>query len=248
MSTTRHIVPVTVCLLAVLLPGCGSEPPPKTVDADDPPARKLPLKPAADPLLKAIEASDGDVEAALVKLGVRLEHSQSGRLRGVYLSGLGVTDESLERLNELPLEVLALSDNDITDKGLAHLSSMRHLTTLELNRTRVTNAGMKDLAKLPELTVLYLSGTQVGDAGLANLAGLRSLTMLTLSNTDLTDAGLEHLVEFENLGTLVLDGTGVTAAGLARLQDLPNLTHVYARGTTVEQERLPREMRSKVNR
>jgi len=80
--------------------------------------------------------------------------------------------------------------------GLAHLSRLNSLTTLNLTCCEaITDAGLAHLSRLNSLTTLNLGGcTAITDAGLAHLSRLNSLTTLNLWNcTAITDAGLAHL-------------------------------------------------------
>jgi hypothetical protein len=60
-------------------------------------------------------------------------------------------------LEGLPvLEVLLLTDTQITDAGLRHLKGLYHLRLLRLVNTKVTEDGVDDLKKaLPDLEVEY---------------------------------------------------------------------------------------------
>ncbi|HUT08904.1 MAG TPA: hypothetical protein VMY42_00265 [Thermoguttaceae bacterium] len=122
------------------------------------------------------------------------------------------------------LEVVKISECNLTDADLAPIEEMTSLKSLNLFRTRVTDAGLVRLKGLTNLQCLVLSETEITDAGLAHLADLTSLDALDLSNTRITDQGLDHLAGLKNLTWLNLVGTRVTDAGVARLrQQLPGL-------------------------
>jgi hypothetical protein len=88
---------------------------------------------------------------------------------------------------------LSLSGTQVTDAGLASLSSFVNLTRLHLDRTRVTDAGLASLASLPRLEYLNLYGTAVTDAGLAQLQRLGALRDVYLWRTAVTAAGADRL-------------------------------------------------------
>ncbi len=115
----------------------------------------------------------------------------------VSLANLKLTDDELKDIGTMPYLVgLHLADNQITDRGLAHLQNQTDLRVL-------------DLTNNPAIT----------DAGLAELKDLTELESLTLrKNSRITDAGLVHLENMQKLDLLILFGTSVTPEGVSRLQ------------------------------
>ena len=57
----------------------------------------------------------------------------------------------------------------MTDAGLAHLTGLENLKSLNLAANQVTDAGLVHLAGLTALEYLNLSRTQVTDVGVAEL-------------------------------------------------------------------------------
>ena len=114
-------------------------------------------------------------------------------------------DAELAKLAALAsnLRWLDLTGTAITDKGLAQLASMPHLTRLHLARTAVTDEGLLQLAGLGELLYLNLYGTPVTDAGLENLKPLNKLRQLFLWQTGVTPdaakAFAQHSVDQEQI-------------------------------------------------
>ncbi|MDA1012964.1 MAG: hypothetical protein O3A00_00755 [Planctomycetota bacterium] len=118
--------------------------------------------------------------------------------------GIGSKDaassgEAVASLANLPLEDLALLDNQASPVGLAHASRIKTLLRLDASYApKVGDAEMKLLAKMPRLQeLLKIGSAQVTDDGLQALASLKSLKKLTLS-------GMKHITE----------------AGVARLRDV----------------------------
>jgi hypothetical protein len=64
---------------------------------------------------------------------------------------------------------LRLANTQVTDAGLAALTSLKYLTYLNLVDTDVTDAGLRAIESLPRLTALYLAGTQVTAGGVERL-------------------------------------------------------------------------------
>jgi hypothetical protein len=128
---------------------------------------------------------------------------------------------------------LRLSGTQLTDGGLAHLTSMTSLRVLELGSTQISDAGLLNFRGLTSLRRLDLSGTQITDAGLAHLKHLSSLEHLDLSKTDITDTGLFHLGAMPSLVNLNLAGTRITDAGLAHLTCLRALGELNLAATQI---------------
>ena len=144
-------------------------------------------------------------------------------LEVLQLSDTQVTDADLEHLNNLSsLQMIFLSNTPVTDAGLKHFKNLTALQDLSLQYTHVTDTGLEHLKHLSALEGLSLRNTKVADAGLKYLNNLTALRWLDLSSTHITDVGLEHLKGLSALQTLYLVNTKVTDAGVARLkQALP---------------------------
>ena len=81
----------------------------------------------------------------------------------------------------------------VTPDGLAHLSKLRQLGTLDIDGSNtVDDAGLSQLAKCDRLTRLYVGGgTSITEAGMHSLAKMKSLRDLGWSNRPVTDAALK---------------------------------------------------------
>jgi hypothetical protein len=105
-----------------------------------------------------------------------------------------LSDDKLDCLDAFGrLEWLDLTDTQVTDAGLAHVSGLIQLRTLNLRATRVGDAGLDNLRTLKKLQTLDLDGTDVGDAGLLQIAGLPQLRTLNLRGTKVTGEGVQKL-------------------------------------------------------
>ena len=74
------------------------------------------------------------------------------------------------RFGILPALLLAtapgnLSNDDVTDAGLAHVARVTGLAGLNLTGTKITDAGLVELKRLPKLTKLNVTGTAVTEHG-----------------------------------------------------------------------------------
>jgi len=114
---------------------------------------------------------------------------------GIGSTAKGSTGEAVAALTKLPLEDLALLDNQATSIGVAHAAKIATLRKLDISHApTVGNDSMKLLAQLPLLEELKIGSAQVNDEGLQLLAATKSLKKLTLSGMkQLTPAGIEQL-------------------------------------------------------
>lgn len=124
-----------------------------------------------------------------------LEDSVS--VTNLTLSGCPVSDRGLEAIaRRLPqLKILGLSQTEITDEGLRHLSHLEDLYQITLYKTKVTDAGLQHLGTLDRLAYLTLTDTEVSDEGLRHLAGLERLRYVWARSTKVTEQGAAMLRE-----------------------------------------------------
>ena len=109
------------------------------------------------------------VREALFRAGGALsdEYRLEGRL---WLWARVRNDEGLEYVESVPqLQILDLTDSQVTDAGMEHVEKLVRLERLFLDGTRVSDAGLEHLKGLTELRILQLYATQVTDAGVADL-------------------------------------------------------------------------------
>ncbi|MDA0590686.1 MAG: hypothetical protein O3C17_22030 [Planctomycetota bacterium] len=103
--------------------------------------------------------------------------------------------EAVAALTKLPLEDLALLDNQATPVGIAHAAKIATLLKLDVSYApTVTDESMLLVAQMPKLEDFKLGSAQVTDAGLQQLSASKSLKRLTLSGMKgITPAGIEKL-------------------------------------------------------
>jgi uncharacterized protein (TIGR02996 family) len=112
-------------------------------------------------------------------------------------------------------------DSPISDAYLTILPAMPQLTHIDLTRANVSDGGLAVLTSLKGLADLNLGGTPVGDAALAHLP--RTLRSLALWETEITDEGLARLASFAKLTRVDLSCTQISNAGLAAVGRLKHL-------------------------
>lgn len=139
------------------------------------------------------------------------------------------TDRDLEELaqTELRTRAIPLSLYDVTDAGLMHLAQLPRIQELTLG-SKVTNRGLACLAPLTHLTTLWLRHTRISD--LARLPPFRKLKELDLTASRITDEGLTALSLNPALEKLILDETKITSKALVHVAKLPRLRELGLRG------------------
>ena len=100
------------------------------------------------------------------------------------------TDAGIQHLSGSNLVELDLSDVDMTDAGLAHLSGLTKLRRLNLQSANVTDAGVDVLKNPAGARELSLYRTKVSNAGLAKLSLLKNLRSLDLRYSRVTSSGV----------------------------------------------------------
>jgi len=216
----RRSPQVALILSAALLLGAenGNKPPPKP----DHPA-------AVEALKRAHRWMRFDEDGNIKQLRLPFRPELLVHLKGLHhLEYLryphGATDADMAYLQGLrTLRDLRLNDADISDDGMAHLSTLTELRRLSFpiryRKSKITDRGLVHLKNLKKLETLSLGGTNVGDAGLIHLSGLSNLRDLALNGTNVTDAGLVHLRTLTKLRRLGLQGAAVTVHGVEPLEE-----------------------------
>jgi len=144
-----------------------------------------------------------------------------------------VTDEGLGHLSRLKsLQRLTLQRcTNITSEGLRALCSLHALETLDLTScVNVTDEAMRYVSALPALRELVLQDCGVTDAGLRHLSTLPFLTKLWLNGCRVTDEGLCHVSRLLSLQNLALSCCKITDDGMLHLARLPVLQTLDLRG------------------
>lgn len=107
----------------------------------------------------------------------------------------GSSGAAVAALTKLPLEDLALLDNQASPVGLTHAAQIATLRRLDVSHApTVKDDSLGAVAQMPALEEFKLGSAQVTDAGLQLLAASKSLKKLSLSGLKgVTPAGIEKL-------------------------------------------------------
>jgi formylglycine-generating enzyme required for sulfatase activity len=156
-------------------------------------------------------------------------------LRVLFLNGTRLTDLGIAQLSRLTgLETINLSGMpQLTDQTLAALGNVTSLKSLVVHDAKVTDAGLVMLKNLTNLWHLSLAGTQVNGAGFDQLTGLQEITDVNVANTPFNDQGMARLRQYRSLRFLDIGRTQVSDAGMTVAKELMELTNLHmARSAT----------------
>ena len=114
---------------------------------------------------------------------------------GIGSADKGSSGEAVAALEKLPLEDLALLDNQATPAGLAHATKIATLRRLDVSHAPgVKDESMPLVSQMPALEEFKLGSAQVTDDGLQLLAASKSLKKLSLSGLKgITPMGISKL-------------------------------------------------------
>jgi hypothetical protein len=103
-----------------------------------------------------------------------------------------VNDETLKYISDLTnLKRLILTNTNLSDKGLKHLTKLVNLNILTLyGVTKITNAGLIHLTDLTSLVYIDVSKSKISNAGIQNIKGLPSLVYINCEQTKITSDGI----------------------------------------------------------
>lgn len=132
-----------------------------------------------------------------------------------------IDDAALAKLSPLALNIIELEIgfSDVTDEGLAVVSSMPNLEKLYLQKTGITDDALAHLEGLNHLRYLNVYGTQVSDTGLENLISLPSLESLFVWETNVTKEAADEFRERKLAQTGVEEWEAEIEALKAKIRD-----------------------------
>lgn len=112
---------------------------------------------------------------------------------------------------------VARGNDNITDKDMAYISSLKNVTVVNLNKTKITNKGISYFINLKELRYLDLSSTKINDSASVYVSYLLSLEELSLASTQVTNKFLRSIFKLKNLKELNIYNTDIV------LEDWPEI-------------------------
>jgi len=153
------------------------------------------------------------------------------RLRVLWLGGTGVTDKGMEHIRTLRhLQAIPFSrEQHVKNQGMAVLKDLPALQILNLD-TGTTDAGLKHIAQVPNLWWLRIRTGRIWGPGLMELAQAPRLERLCLWGMNrFADRQMAYLEGLTQLKSLTLWGIcdDLTDASLASIAKLRNLEELY---------------------
>ncbi len=176
------------CGLAVLLPvsfatGCGKVPTWNEL-TQQPAPQPAPVIVAPPPVQPTVVPAPPPKPNAAVVLAT-FRSLKSHEISDATLAELGTLTEGLETVTEINASGSGL----LTGAGLANLSKLPALNSLDLSSTNVSNEVMRHLTQVPMLASLSLNGTSISDDGLTVLNACPNLKKLEIKGCRLTPNG-----------------------------------------------------------
>jgi hypothetical protein len=185
-----------------------------------------------------LRASERSAAARLTRLrGARLWWNNENRVIGASFKGADANDHAIALASALPglrtVVLVATPQSQLTDDGLAPLTTLPALELLSIYGNRTTDAALVHVGQMRKLRTLVLN-CDVTDTGLETLSGLTNLEQLDLTQSKITDAGIVSVKNFVKLKTLILNGTRLTNESLSTIAELKTLENLYLGDTSID--------------
>ena len=125
----------------------------------------------------------------------------------IGLFGAKFGDEELALLVYFPeTGRLDLHRVEATDDALVHLSAMRNLDSLYIEKCKFSGAGLKSLEHLPKLERLCIEDTPIDDRAIDHLLALKSLKSLSIVYSRLSEEGIARLKRCSTAQEVYVEG------------------------------------------
>ena len=160
------------------------------------------------------------------------------------LSNAQVSDSIADTLASLvELKQLRLEKTHVGDRLAEVIGKLSKLTTINLPNSEISDEGIEEWPSLSNLVLLRIGSPNLSDAALETIAKMSSLRFLHLIDVSISDAGLKQVHGMQQMESFYLDGGNVTDSGLTELiQALPKL-HFHR-----DQQHIPNDPRTDSHR
>lgn len=157
-----------------------------------------------------------------------------GQTDRIEITQIIIGDDNLLQLKGLDgLRELYLEKSQISDKGVAPLTTLRNLENLRIRGSRIRDNGFKQICTIASLKQLNLPQADLTDAGLELLPTLRHLELLRISSPRVTDIGVQQISRVASLRWIHLIDIPITDAAIKPLSEMRNLESLYLDGARV---------------
>ena len=163
---------------------------------------------------------------------------QQGDTREIR-SNEAIDEAGFEQLRGLSgLEILALTQADVSDKITDVLSSLEGLRQIQLAKAPIGDQSAKAIGNLSRLSSINLPNCIVSDEGITAWPLLNDLILLRIGSPNLTDSAMETVAKMTSLRFLHLIDVPITDAGLKHLYGMEHLESFYLDGGRVTEDGL----------
>ena len=100
-----------------------------------------------------------------------------------------ITDYTISRLTESPIQILHVDNTRVTDAALPHIAQMKQLRELNLSATQITAQSARYWKEMESLEVLDLRRTQVDDS-VAEVLAETQIQRVVIGETKITSYGI----------------------------------------------------------
>lgn len=130
-------------------------------------------------------------------------------LEHLYIQSKNVDDKTAEYISKLVSlkSLFIMGPSQLTDKGLAKLTSLKNLEGLSISGTKVSGEGLKLLKMFPKLMVLHLENLNLEDRDIDVISRLKILTVTLSNNQKITSSGFDKLGNLKRLLGLIVANT-----------------------------------------
>ena len=155
------------------------------------------------------------------------------------LVGREVDDDELGLVGGLKTaRYLKLTDNPVSDAGIARLADLDFLQVLWLEDVDVTGDSLEIMAALPSLEVLWCPGLEIANQDLKHLTSAPRLRVLNLCGCPVNGDSVEWLRQIPTLRTLIVDCDTFDASAARRLEQFnPEISVIRSQWRVLEQLR-----------
>jgi len=146
-------------------------------------------------------------------------------LEVLSLSEAQLSDEIADTLSTLVgLKSLRLEKSSIGDRSSMAIGNLSQLSTINLPKCRISDQGILAWSSLPKVILMRIGSSNLSDAAMEMISKMSSLRFLHLIEVPITDIGLSKIQGMHQVESFYLDGSQVTDRGLSQLiEALPRL-------------------------
>jgi hypothetical protein len=134
----------------------------------------------------------------------------------------------------------SLRPDQISDGVLAQLAGSPEaaaaITEINMSGAKVSATGLAALSTLPNLESLNISSSRVGSDSLTMIGKSQSLKTVNFANSDANDRVVSELSRIPHLRSLDLSGTQVTGGSATGFGSMPELTELSLAGTGADDQ------------